>query len=118
MGKDGADTILIFDSVTASAGAPGARPLQPRGLADAALAVSERSVEEVQANMTRFIRGLQKILAEGAVLGGELRIEQVEVNAQLTAEGKIGIAGTGVNLKGDTGLKIVFKRAPGQPPVA
>lgn len=112
MVKDGADTILIIDSITASAAAPGARPLQARGLVGAALTVSERSVEEVQANMTRFIRGLQKILAEGAELGGELRIEQVEVNAQLTAEGKIGIASTGVNLKGDTGLKIIFKRPP------
>jgi len=32
------------------------------------------------------------------------------VSAQVTGEGKIGFAGTGVNMTGNTGLKLIFKR--------
>ena len=111
MGDDKTETILIIDRVMEPAAVAG-RPLQARGFSEAVLSVTERGVEEVRENMTRFIRGVQKILAEGAAIGGEFRIEEVEVSAQLTAEGKIGFAGTGVNLQGETGLKLIFKRPP------
>jgi hypothetical protein len=110
MSDDKPDTIIIIDAVELPAVPPGRRPLHPRGLGDTALQVTERTVDEVRANMTRFLSGVQKILAEGAAIGGAFEIDTVEINAQVTGEGKIGFAGTGVNLKGDTGVKIIFKR--------
>jgi len=104
------NTILIIDAVEPDAVAPDGRPMHARGLSDKLVKASERTIDEVRQNMTRFINGVQSILADGAAIAGEFDIETVEVSAQVTGEGKIGFAGTGVNMTGNTGLKLIFKR--------
>ena len=105
------DTIVIFDVAVQSTGGPGGRPLQARGW-DVMVRASEQAVDLVQQNMTRFIKGVQSILADGAALVGAFQMDTVEVNAQITGEGKIGFAGTGATVEGVSSIKIVFKRKP------
>lgn len=60
--------------------------------------------------MTEFIDGVQEILSKGARIAGEFRMETVEIQAEISVEGKIGFLGTGVAAKGQSQIKIVFQR--------
>jgi hypothetical protein len=96
------------------------RPLAPRRLGDAAKAVriTERSVEEVKANLSRFVSQVSEMLdAARSEIEGYV-LETVEVAAEITGEGKVGFMGTGVNLGGSTSLKIVFRKKQVPPGVA
>jgi hypothetical protein len=107
------DTILIIDRVDEMTVPADGRPIHPRDLRkmrETVMHATEHAVEEMRENMTRFIHGVQQMLADGAAISGEFQIEEVEVSALVTGEGKIGFAGTGMNLQGETGLKIIFKR--------
>ncbi len=101
------DNILIItgDEITQAGG----RPLGARGTS-ASTYMSERSVNEVRENMSGFLKGLGQILSLGEEVGGDYDIDRVEVNAQITGEGKLGLLGTGVNVGAATGLKIVLQR--------
>lgn len=109
------DAITIISAVVeVLAPGPEGRPLAPRQRPRAAttVLVTERSVDEVQANLTRFVSQVSDMLdtARSEISGYVL--ETVEVAAEITGEGKVGFMGTGVNLGGSTGLKIVFRRNP------
>ncbi len=104
------ETITIFDVAVQPVSAQGTRPLQPRGAMDRMVQASEQAIGVVQRNMTQFIKGVQAILAEGAALNGAFEMDSVEINAQITGEGKIGFAGSGLILEGASGIKIVFKK--------
>ena len=110
------ETITIFEvaadvptpaSATASAGA---RPLHARGVQDVIVRATERAVDDVRVNMARFVKSVQEILAEAASTAWQFEIDTVEISAQVSGEGKVGFAGTGINVRGDTGIKFVFKR--------
>lgn len=102
------DSILIItgDEFTQAGG----RPLGARGARSASMNVSERSVKEVQENMSGFLKNLGQILSLDEEVEGDYDIDRVEVNAQITGEGKLGFLGTGVNVGASTGLKIVLQR--------
>lgn len=60
--------------------------------------------------MTEFIDGVQEILSKGARISGEFRMETVEIQAEISMEGKIGFLGTVAAAKGQSQIKIVFQR--------
>jgi hypothetical protein len=105
------DTLMIIDIVQGPAIGPGGRPLSTRGfVSDRLVETTEHAIDELRNTMTHFLNGVQTMLAESTARLGDFEVDTVEVNAQITSEGKIGFAGTGLNLKGGTGLKIVLKR--------
>ena len=102
------DTILIItgDEFTPA----GDRPLGARGGRSPSVHISERNVKEVRENMSGFLKNLGQILSLNQEVEGDYDIDRVEVNAQITGEGRLGFLGTGVNVGASTGLKIVLQR--------
>ena len=103
------DTILIITSDPVMTELPDGRPLAPRARGTGPR-IHERRVDEVKASMTRFLGQMSDILTGASALGGGYAIDTVEVNAELTGEGKVGFLGTGTSVGGSAGFKIVFKR--------
>ncbi len=103
------DTLLIISGEQTSLS--GERPLSARGKVSGGY-LSERGVTEVQANMSAFLRNLGKVLSLEDEGQGRFNVERVEVSAEITGDGRVGILGTGVNLGGSAGLKIVLRRKP------
>jgi hypothetical protein len=106
-------TIPIFESVeiTKIGGtSPSTRPRQTRGIADHVAKLAEVSVDVLSQNMANFIGGLSEVLSSGDQAAGSFDIDAVEVQCQISSSGKIGLAGTGVDIQGGSTLKIVFKK--------
>ncbi|MEA3548287.1 MAG: hypothetical protein U9R66_11565 [Thermodesulfobacteriota bacterium] len=66
--------------------------------------------EELIANMSDFLENTQELLAQGEKTDGPYKVDTVEITAQISVEGKVGFMGSGLGLKGDTGIKFVFKK--------
>lgn len=88
----------------------GGRHLGARGDRSVSTHINEQSVSTVKENMNGFLKNLGQILSLEEDVKGDYVIDKVEVNAQITGEGKIGLLGTGVNVGASTGLKIVLQR--------
>jgi hypothetical protein len=101
-------TIPVFE--LQSTVAPGARPLQARGATDRAVQLVETSVDALAASMGEFLAGVNSMLADAADKAGAFQVETVEVQCQISGSGKIGFAGTGLDLSGGSSLKLVLKR--------
>lgn len=105
-------TIPVFELAFAPAPgvAPGARPLQARGLPERAVQIVETSVDTLAASMSEFLAGVNDMLVGAAEKAGAFSVDTVEVQCQVSGGGKIGFAGTGLDLSGGTSLKLVLKR--------
>ena len=103
------DTILIITNDPVVTELPDGRPLAPR-LRGTGPRIHERRVDEVKASMTRFLGQMSDILAGASALGSGYAVDTVEVNAELTGEGKVGFLGSGASVGGSAGFKIVFRR--------
>lgn len=112
MNQKAEDTIIIIDTIEPADGKHMDRLIRSRGLKDTLVKTSEYSVSYIKENMTNFIKSMQSILSDSAKAAGEFQIDKVEINAQVTGEGKIGFAGTGFNLQGASGIKITLKKSP------
>ena len=103
-------TITIFEPVDINV-TKGGRPSYARGSGDSVVTEAiERSIDEMQDQMTGFIEGVQAMLAKGANVSGEFQMSQVEVQAQIGLEGKIGFLGTGAAASGSSQITILFER--------
>ncbi len=67
-------------------------------------------VNKVQTQMIDFISKIQSVLSNCPIEQQGFKMETVEVNAQISAEGQIGFMGTHVGMTGTGGIKFVFKR--------
>ena len=107
-------TVPIFDvvEVTETPAAPD-RPFQPRGGREMSVRMVEQGVEVLKQSMATFVDAVNAMVQHGAEIAGEFEMETVEVNAVIGANGKIGFAGTGLQLEGTSSLKIVLKRRRG-----
>lgn len=104
------NTITIFEPVEITATGSG-RPTFVRGDDSATMTRAvERSLDEMQEHMTGFIEAVQAMLSKGAKVAGEFHISQVEVQAQIGMEGKIGFLGSGASASGSSQITIVFER--------
>ncbi|MDM8553539.1 hypothetical protein QUF75_02280 [Desulfococcaceae bacterium HSG7] len=65
---------------------------------------------ELKKNVNIFLKNLTDILNTEPAEIGAFQIEQVEVSAQITAEGKIALMGSGAKVDVDGGLKFLLKR--------
>lgn len=108
-------TIPIFQAVEVIEGKAlgvGLRPIQARGLRERAIEVIETGADVLSQNMANFIEVVSEMLSAGAKMAGPFDIDTVEVECQISGTGKIGFAGTGLDLQAGSTLKIVFKPKP------
>ena len=83
-----------------------------RGLPDAIVrgTVQSISVSALRKNMASFFDQLREILQTGSDTIGAFQVEQVEVDAQVTGDGKVCLLGSGVQLGFQGGIKFILKR--------
>jgi hypothetical protein len=105
-------TIAVFELASASplGAAPGARPLQARGMSDRAVQIVQTSVDALAHGMSEFLAGVNDMLSSAADAAGAFSVDSVEVQCQISGGGKVGFAGTGLDLSGGSSLKLVLKR--------
>lgn len=104
-----AETILVV-------GSPGdqdAPARRERGLGESREAheISPVRVSELRKNIDTFFSQLQGILDTGNSRIGAFQIDQIEVTAQITGEGKVCLLGSGTSLGVSGGFKFVLKRS-------
>lgn len=68
------------------------------------------SVEVLKHNVARFFSQLRDILDTGAAHIGAFEVAEVEVSAQITGGGEIGLLGSGGKVELQGGIKFVLKR--------
>lgn len=67
-------------------------------------------VSVLQKNLQQFFRQLREILESGADEVGAFSLSQVEIAAQISAEGKVSLLGSGGSVGAQGALKFVLKR--------
>lgn len=67
-------------------------------------------VDKIQTQITAFISKVQTVLSNCPTEQQGFKMETVEINAQISAEGQIGFMGTHVGMTGTGGIKFVFRR--------
>jgi hypothetical protein len=113
MSNNSTKTIAIFGAVEITeteAATPSTRPRHVRGLKEEAAKLAELSVDVLSQNMANFIEGLNEVLSSADQAAGSFDMDSVEVQCQISGSGKIGLAGTGVDIQGGSTLKILFKK--------
>lgn len=65
---------------------------------------------DLKHNMARFLANLEDILDAGKSRIGEFQIDEITVSAQISADGKVCLLGSGVKAGMQGGLKFVLKR--------
>jgi hypothetical protein len=68
------------------------------------------TVEKMQDNMANFVSNMQRIIDKSSSKFGQYKIDTVEVDARVTADGQIGLMGTHLGMSGEAGIKFNFKR--------
>jgi hypothetical protein len=102
-------TIVIFNAATATLGTDG-RPIQARGVVEKLQEAAEVGVEQLERNFTTFVTGVAHILNKAQNMTGEFKIDKVEIEVMVTADGKVGLAGSSVGLSGKSSLKLILCR--------
>lgn len=74
----------------------------------------ELDVEEVSRNINRFIENLDEALKETSPKVGGFEFAELEIYAEVTAEGTFKVLGTGVGASAMGGLKFIFRRSTEQ----
>jgi len=108
---DKTNSILI---VSAIAGSNAAGPSRPeRGAVTDKLvagAVNAINASVLKTNMDAFFSQLREIFASGVEKIGAFEVSEVEISAQITADGQVALMGSGVRLEAQGGIKFVFSR--------
>ncbi len=73
-------------------------------------AIKAVSVVDLKENMNYFFNQLREILDPGKEKIGSFELNQVEVSAQITRDGKVCLMGSGVEIGLHGGLKFILKR--------
>jgi hypothetical protein len=107
-------TIPVFEAVefvsTGVEGTTAYRPIYARGAKEKVINMVETGVDVLRDNMSSFIETVGDMISSSAEAAGNYEIDTVEVECQLSGNGKVGFAGTGIGLTGGSGLKIIFKK--------
>ena len=110
--------LVIFEAVTPVVVepdfGPGGRPIEARVVSEVAMRVGEVSVNTLRKSTEFFFDSigqmLEQMLQSAPKTASAYRVDKVELHCQISADGKIGIAGIGMGLKGDAGIKFVLQR--------
>jgi hypothetical protein len=70
------------------------------------------SPETLQANLTRFLRAMEKSLSDAPVQLAEYRLEEIEVAVEVSAEGEVSLLGNGGKVGGKGTLTLKLKHFP------
>jgi hypothetical protein len=73
--------------------------------------INSVGVQELKKNVTTFFSQLNEILVSSGERVGSFKVEQVEISAQITGEGKVCLLGSGTKVGVGGGLKFVLKRS-------
>jgi hypothetical protein len=71
----------------------------------------EIAVSDFKENLSKFLLDIEDILSISKDRYGNFIMESIEINADISADGKIGLMGTEVGISGTHGIKFVFKRS-------
>jgi ABC-type methionine transport system permease subunit len=104
--------LVIFEAVEPEPEfLPDGRPVQARLIREAIAKINEVSVDTLRQNLGVFFGAIGQMLEAAPKIASGYTVDKVEIHCQVSADGKIGVAGAGMGLKGDTGIKFVFQRA-------
>ena len=67
-------------------------------------------VNVLRDNVRQFLSIMEQLLPAQMATVGDFRLEEVEVNAEITGEGSLMLLGTGVRASALGGIKFVLKR--------
>lgn len=67
-------------------------------------------MEKLQGQMKEFITKMNTLLQSCALDESSYKIDTVEIHAEISAEGQIGLLGTSASISGSGGIKFVFKK--------
>jgi hypothetical protein len=73
-------------------------------------AINTVSVSTLKKSMESFFRQLREILDTGRERIGAFEVDQVEVSAQITGDGKVCLMGSGVKIGVQGGVTFLLKR--------
>lgn len=86
-----------------------------RGAASAVASSVLRAVEvgALKENMERFLGQLREILGAGVERVGAFELSEVELTAQISADGKVGLVGSGIGVEAQGGIRLTLRRRTG-----
>lgn len=67
-------------------------------------------VEELAVNVNLFVQQMGKVLENTPEMLGKFHFDEFEIHAEVSADGKIAILGTGVQAGVGGGLRFLFRR--------
>jgi hypothetical protein len=70
------------------------------------------SPETLQANLTRFLRAMEKSLSDAPVQLAAYRLDEIEVAVEVSAEGEVSLLGNGGKVGGKGTLTLRLKHFP------
>jgi hypothetical protein len=70
----------------------------------------ELPIETLAKNVREFLAKMNKILADTPESAGSFKLKEFEVSAEVSASGKLGLLGSGVETSVSGGLKFTFQR--------
>jgi hypothetical protein len=71
------------------------------------------SPETLQANLSRFLRAMEKSLSDAPVQLAEYRLDEIEVAVEVSAEGEVSLLGNGAKVGGKGTLTLKLKHSTG-----
>lgn len=108
--SDDEPKLLIFDASPETEHDGAGRMYRSRGIMDVAVLQKEVPMGLLRKNIRGFMQHVEGLLEDQKPPQGAFELESVQVNAQLSADGKIGFMGSGLGLKGTAGITFTFKR--------
>ena len=71
----------------------------------------EIAVNDFKENLSRFLLNVEDIFSTAKERYDDFIMDSIEINAEVSADGKVGFMGTEVGISGTHGIKFVFKRS-------
>ena len=110
METEGKDSIIIISDLYVEERTIEGKPI--RGIDSKARGiVNEVSIDKLKDNMNRFLSYLRDLMESGEARLGAFEISEIEVTAQVTGDGRVGLMGTGVEVGVSGGIKFILTRA-------
>jgi len=105
------DSLLIFSTLEESK----ETTRRERGWSEDSLdkKTNNVTVSVLKKNMDMFLNQVREILANESAKIGSFDIDEVEISAQITTDGKVALFGSGVSVGGSGGIKFILKRSGG-----
>jgi hypothetical protein len=67
-------------------------------------------VSQVRENFSRFLEGLKTLISDAVPSVGAYELDEVQFNAEISADGEFKLLGAGVGLEATTGVSFTMRR--------